>query len=224
MHRNLTAVANTTHIGFIQLMELGTKIELGLLEPGELNECARELARFTKFVVGTSALTPTIFHEAGYFDIFDKDSNVIHRHEAAQCICRRNIYHTMMVNGQLNNDGQPVITRSMFEALPRTMRCALGKLCIEDNVTHYRQPLCSGDDIIHLLMHNLGHEEGMTFENYCATWYRDLLIEEHDSDDIGLHNGILRAWGYVEKGETMESIKNNYNNNLTTPESSDGAD
>jgi len=113
--------------------------------------------------------------------------------------------HAMLNDKQLNANGRPPIDQDLLDCLPDTHRRIIELLRNTSRVTYPREPAKSGEEAVRILMQNF-MGEGVTFEELCVRWYNEGLVECHRSDEMGLTNGILRAYGYVKSGDTVESI------------------
>ena len=181
------------------------KIKNNCLEPQDLFWLMVSLARFTITVIGMVALTPAIW-DTVFSEFFDGESSARAYRRATSLIgCSRNIVHTMLCDTKLNRNGQPPLQQDLLNSLPAPHRRIIELLRDERSTTRIREAVPRGEEAANILMQRL-LGEGLTFEEWCARWYRDGLTTCNKNDETGLVNGILRAYGYVEKGDTMESL------------------
>ena len=190
------------------------KIQHHCLEPNDLFWLAVSLARMTWMLIGSMSLNQYIW-DMVYFDTFGKESDAAFRRATSISICMRNQMHAMTNDTTLNANHRPPIDDTLLSCLPAPHRQILEMLRENDSVTYPREAVSSGQPAVNILMQRM-MGEGLTFEELCIRWYREALTEYNRTDEMGLTNGILRAYGYVEVGDTMESINTPKRNNNTS--------
>lgn len=181
------------------------KIDNHCLDPLDLFWLSVNLKRFNLILIGTLALSPYIW-DTVFFDFFHSaSSSRAFRFATCLQITGQNMMHAMLNDKQLNANGRPPIDQDLLDCLPDTHRRIIELLRNTSRVTYPREPAKSGEEAVRILMQNF-MGEGVTFEELCVRWYNEGLVECHRSDEMGLTNGILRAYGYVKSGDTVESI------------------
>ena len=180
------------------------KIDNHCLEPLDLFWLSVNLKRFNLILIGTLALTPYIW-DTVWHNFFHSASHRAFRFARCLQITGQNMFHAMLNDTQLNPDGRPPIDQDLLDCLPDTHCRIIELLRDKIRVTYPREAAKSGEEAVRILMQQfLG--EGLTFEELCVRWYNEGLVECHRNDEVGLTNGILHAYGYVNDGDTVESI------------------
>lgn len=170
--------------------------------PGDREHMAVGLARFCFHYIGSKALTQAIIDEVWQERAIELggergDLEIIRRRAICDCSISINLLHIWSAP---DDENQQILGDITFLTPPLNKIFKI--LQTGKHRNYVREPICTGEEIISILMDNLRnhstHPESAVFEQKIVQWYRDLLLNcDEVTDETGVNNGIFAAFGLI---------------------------